>query len=112
MQGKLCVQRTDLLTIAVGCDRYDAVCVAKLRRFQQRERRNALARGKLENIYNEGIILVATNLDFVGIVLAIVRELSLYVGFPDKRVKMSRSSNINLIVRDDGVELLLGFTQS
>ena len=25
---------------------------------------------------------------------------------------MSRSSNINLIVRDDGIELLLGFTQS
>ena len=25
---------------------------------------------------------------------------------------MSRSSNINLIVRDDGIELLLGFAQS
>ena len=47
-----------------------------------------------------------------GIGRIIVRELSLHVGFPDKRVKMSRSSNINLIVRDDGVELLLGFAQS
>ena len=25
---------------------------------------------------------------------------------------MSRSSNINLIVRDDGIELLLGFTET
>ena len=76
MQGKFCVQRTDLLTVAVGCDRYDAVCVAKLWRFQQCERRNALASGKLKNIYNEGIILVAANLDFVGIVLATRRKTS------------------------------------
>lgn len=69
MQGKLCVQRADLLAVAVGCDRYDAVCVAKLWRFQQSERRSALASGKLKNIYNEGIILVAANLDFVGICL-------------------------------------------
>ena len=72
MQGKFCVQRTDLLTVAVGCDRYDAVCVAKLWRFQQCERRNALASGKLKSVGDQCVIFVAANLDFVGIVLAIV----------------------------------------
>ena len=58
MQRQLCVQCADLLTIAVGCDHHDAVCVPKLRCFQQRERRNALACGKLESICNEGTILL------------------------------------------------------
>ena len=112
MERQLRLYGTDLLVVAVGrnCDR--AIRVAKLRRFQQRQCRDGFSSGKLKGFHNEGIVLVAANLDFVGIALAIVRELSLHVGCPDKRVKMSRSSNINLIVRDDSIELLLGFTQS
>ena len=112
MQGQLCVQRADLLAVAVGSDRNRAVYITKLWCFQQRERRNALACGKLEGICNEGTILVTANLDFIGVRFAVVGELGFYAGFSDKRVKMSRSSNINLIVRDDGVKLLLGFAQS
>ena len=112
MERQLSAQCADLLTIAVGCDRYDAVCVAKLRRFQQRERRNTLARSQFKSVGNESIVLIASNLDLVGIRFTAVAEISFHVGFPDNSIQMSRSSNINLIVRDDGIELLLGFTET
>ena len=86
MERQLSVQRADLLTIAVSCDRYDTVCVPKLRCFQQRERRDALTRGKLKSICNERIVLVAANFHPIGIVRAVVSELGFYAGFSDQSI--------------------------
>ena len=112
MERQLRLYGTDLLAVAERRDRYGAIHVPKLRRFQQRERRNTLARSQLKSVGNQCIVLVAANLDFVGIALAIVRELSLHVGCPDNSIQMSRSNNRKLTSCDDSVELLLGFAQS
>ena len=64
------------------------------------------------SICNEGIILVAANLDFVGIRFTAIDELGFHAGFPDNSIQMSRSNNRKLIVRDDGVELLLGLSKT
>ena len=112
MQRQLRLNRANLLAVAVSHDRHSTVGVAKLRRFQKCKRRNALARSKFKSVGNQRIVLVAANLDFVGIALAIVRELSLHVGCPDNSIQMSRSNNRKLTSCDDSVELLLGFAQS
>ena len=107
MQGQLRVQRADLLAVTERSYNDCAVHIAELRRFQQRERRDALARSQFKCVGNQRIVFISANFYLVGIALAVVSELGFHAAFPDKRVKMSRSSNINLIVRDDGVELLL-----
>ena len=86
MQGQLCVQRADLLAVTVSrnCDR--AIRVAKLRRFQQCERRNTLARSQLKSVGNERIVFVAANFYLIGIVLAIVDELGFHAGFSDQSI--------------------------
>ena len=86
MQRQLCVQRADLFTIAVGCDCYGTVGVAKLRCFQQRQCRDGFSCGKLESVGNECIVLVAANLNFVGVRFAVVDELSLYGLFSDQSI--------------------------
>ena len=98
------------ITISRNCDR--AIHIAERRCFKQCECRNALASCKLESVSNERIVLVAANLDFVGIVLAVVRELCFYRLFPDNSIQMSRSNNRKLIVRDDGIELLLSLSNT
>ena len=112
MERQFCLHGADLLAIAERRDCYGAIYIAKLRCFQQRQRRNALASGKLKSVGDQCVIFVAANLDFVGIVLTIVRELRFYRLFPDNSIQMSRSNNSKLIVCDDGIELLLRFTQS
>ena len=86
MQGQLRVQRADLLavTISRNCDR--AIHVAKLRRFQQRQCRDGFSSGKLKSVGNQCIVLVAANLNFVGILFAVVDELSLYGLFSDQSI--------------------------
>ena len=86
MECQLSLHTADLLavTISRNCDR--AIHVAKLRRFQQRERRDALARSQLKSVGNERIVFVAANLNFVGIRFAAVDELSLYGLFSDQSI--------------------------
>ena len=86
MQGQLRVQRADLLavTISRNCDR--AIHVAKLRRFEKCKCRNALARSQLKSVGNQCIVLVAANLNFVGVRFAVVDELSLYGLFSDQSI--------------------------
>ena len=86
MQGQLCVQRADLLAVAECCDRDRAIHSAKLRRFQQRERRNALACGKLKGLCNQGVVLVPANFHLVGVVLAIIDKLGFHTGFSDQSI--------------------------
>ena len=73
MERQLGLYGADLLAVAISrnCDR--AIHIAERRCFKQCECRNALASCKLESVSNERIVLVAANLDFVGIVLAVVR---------------------------------------
>ena len=61
MQSQLCVQRADLLAIAERGDSHGAIYVPKLRRFQQRQCRNALACSQLKSVGNEPIVFVAAN---------------------------------------------------
>ena len=107
MECQLSLHIADLLSVTESSNSDRAICVPKLRRFQQRQRRNALARSQFKCVGNQRIVFISANFYLVGIALAVVSELGFHAAFPDKRVKMSRSSNINLIVRDDGVELLL-----
>ena len=65
-----------------------AVHIAELRRFQQRERRDALARSQFKCVGNQRIVFIAANFYLVGIALAVVSELGFHAAFPDKRVKM------------------------
>ena len=86
MQRQLCVQRADLLAVTERSYNDCAVHIAKLRRFQQRERRDALARSQLKSVGNERIVFVAANFYLIGIVLAIVDKLSFYAGFSDQSI--------------------------
>ena len=86
MQGQLCVQRADLLAVTERSYNDCAVHIAELRRFQQRERRDALARSQFKCVGNQCIVLVAANLNFVGIRFAVVDELSLYGLFSDQSI--------------------------
>ena len=86
MERQLRIQRADLLAVAERRDCYGTIYIAELCRFEQRKRRNALASGKLKSICNQSIVLVAANLDFVGIALAIVRELGFHAGFSDQSI--------------------------
>ena len=69
MERQLRVQRADLLAVTIRRDGHGAIHVPELRRVQQRQRRNALARSQLKGVGNQCIVLVAANLDFVGIAL-------------------------------------------
>ena len=84
MQGQLCVQRADLLTVTECCDRDRAIHIAELRNFEKRKRRDRFSGGKLKSVGNQCIILVAANLDLVGVRFAVVDELSLYGLFSDQ----------------------------
>ena len=86
MQGQLRVQRADLFAVAECCDRDRAIHVAKLRRFQQRQCRDGFSSGKLKSVGNQCIVLVAANLNFVGVRFAVVDELSLYGLFSDQSI--------------------------
>ena len=112
MQSQLCVQRADLLAVTERGDSDRAIHVPELRRFQQRQRRNALASSKLKSVRDQRIVLIPADFHFISVALAVVHELRFHAGFSDNRVKMSRSSKSNLIVRDNRVELFLGFAQS
>ena len=112
MERQLRIQRADLLTVAERRDRDRAIHIAKLRRFQQCERRNTLARSQFKCVGNQRIVFISANFYLVGIALAVVSELGFHAAFPDKRVKMSRSSNSQKIVLDDRVEVFLGFVET
>ena len=86
MDHQLCLHTADLLAVAECRDRDRAIYIAELCRFVQRERRNALTSGKLEGVCNVGIVLVAANLNFVGVRFAVVDELSLYGLFSDQSI--------------------------
>ena len=86
MERQLRLYGTDLLAVAERRDRYGAIHVPKLRRFQQRERRNTLARSQLKSVRNQRIVFIAANLDFVSVTFAVIRKLSFYVGFSDQSI--------------------------
>ena len=111
MERQLRLHRADLLAVAERRDCYGGIYIAKFCRFEQRKRRNALASGKLESICDQRVILILADFHFVSVRFAVVDELSFHVGCPDKCVKMSRSSNSQKIVLDDGIEIFLGFTE-
>ena len=111
-KNKLCSHGADLLAVAERRDRDRAIPHCKLRSFQKRQTGNTLARSNSKCVDNQRIVFISANFYLAGIALAVVSELGFHAAFPDKRVKMSRSSNINLIVCDNRVELLLGFAQS
>ena len=103
MECQFRVQCADFLAVTERSHNDRTIHIAELRRFQQCERRDALARSQFKCVGNQRIVFISANFYLVGIALAVVSELGFHAAFPDKRVKMSRSSNINLIVRDDGV---------
>ena len=86
MQNEFGSHGADLLAVAECCDRDRAIHIPKLRRFQQRERRNTLARSQFKCVSNQSVIFVAANLYLIGIVLAIVDELGFYAGFSDQSI--------------------------
>ena len=86
MERQLRLYGTDLLAVAERRDRYGAIHVPKLRRFQQRERRNTLARSQLKSVGNERIVFVSANFYLIGIVLAIVDKLGFHAGFSDQSI--------------------------
>ena len=65
MERQLGLHTANLLAVAIGrnCDR--AIHIAEFCRFAQRERRNALAGGKLESVGDQCVIFVTANFDFV-----------------------------------------------
>ena len=86
MQGQLRIQRADLLAVA-ECSYNDcAIHIAELRNFEKRKRRDRFSGGKLKSVGNQCIVLVAANLDLVGVRFAVVDELSLYGLFSDQSI--------------------------
>ena len=86
MERQLRLHGADLLAVTERRDRDGAIYIAELRRFQQRQRRNALACGKLKSVCNQCIVLVAANLDFVGVRFAVVRRTRLSRWFSDQSI--------------------------
>ena len=86
MQSQFCVQRADLFAVTERGDSDRAIHVPELRRFQQRQCRDGFSSGKLKGFHNERIVLVAANLNFVGVRFAVVDELSLYGLFSDQSI--------------------------
>ena len=86
MERQLRLHRADLLAVAERRDRDRAIHVAKLRNFEKRKRRDALACSQLKSVGNERIVFVAANFYLIGIVLAIVDELGFHAGFSDQSI--------------------------
>ena len=86
MQNKFSSHGADLLAVAERRDRDRAIHVVKLRNFEKRKRRDRFSGGKLKSVGNQCIVLVAANLNFVGVRFAVVDELSLYGLFSDQSI--------------------------
>ena len=86
MERQLSVQRADLLAVTERSYNDCAVHIAELRRFQQRERRDALARSQFKCVSNQSIVFVAANFYLIGIVLAVVGKLGFHAGFSDQSI--------------------------
>ena len=86
MQSQLCVQRADLFAVTERGDSDRAIHVPELRRFQQRQRGNALACGKLKGVRDQRIVLIPADFHFISVALAVVHELRFYAGFSDQSI--------------------------
>ena len=86
MECQLSLHIADLLSVTESSNSDRAICVPKLRRFQQRQRRNALARRQFKGFCNSGVVFVSADFHLVGVRFAVVDELGFHVGFSDQSV--------------------------
>ena len=86
MQSQLCVQRADLFAVTERGDSDRAIHVPELRRFQQRQRGNALACGKLKGVRDQRIVLIPADFHLVSVTLAVVHKLGFHAGFSDQSI--------------------------
>ncbi len=67
MECQFRVQCADFLAVTERSHNDRTIHIAELRRFQERQTGNAFTCGQFKSVCNQSVVLIAANLDFIGV---------------------------------------------